>query len=121
MRYIKQLGVILGISFVGELLRKVLPLPIPASVYGLCLMLILLCTGVIKADSIRPTATLLIELMPLMFVPATVGVMQSWGILKTALLPFLLAVTVITAIVMGATALVVQKLEGGKSDDRLSE
>ena len=77
MRYIQQLGVILGVSFVGEVLRKILPLPIPASVYGLCLMLLLLCMGVVKADFIRPTANLLIELMPVMFVPATVGIMQS--------------------------------------------
>lgn len=121
MRYVRQLGVILAVSFAGEVLRRLLPLPVPASVYGLCLMLLLLCTGIVKADFIRPTATLLIELMPLMFVPATVGVMQSWGVLKDALIPFVLAVTVITAIVMGATALIVEKMEGGSKHDRLSE
>ena len=121
MRYVRQLGVILGVSFAGELLRRALPLPIPASVYGLCLMLVLLCSGMVKADAIRQTANLLIELMPLMFVPATVGVMQSWDLLKGALIPFLVAITLITAIVMGVTALIVQKLEGGAKHDRLSE
>jgi len=121
MRYLLPTGVILGVSFAGEVLRKLLPLPIPASVYGLCLLLALLCTGVVKADFIRPTANLFIELMPVMFVPATVGVMQSWGVLRTALVPFVIAVTVITAIVMAATGLVVQKLEGGHENDRLSE
>ena len=121
MRYIQQLGIILGISFAGEILRKILPLPIPASVYGLCLLLALLCTGVVKADFIRPTANLLIELMPLMFVPATAGVMQSWDVLKTALVPCILAVTLITFIVMAATGLTVQKLEGGSKRDRLSD
>ena len=121
MRYMLQLGTILSVSFAGELLRRLLPLPVPASVYGLCLLLVLLCTGVVKADFIRPTANLLIELMPLMFVPATVGVMQSWGVLKTALIPFILAVTVITFIVMAATALIVQKLEGGAKNDRIPQ
>ena len=116
MRYVLPLGVILGTSFAGEALNTLLPLPVPASVYGLCLLLILLCTGVVKPDFIRPTANFLIEMMPLMFVPATVGLMQHWGILKNALLPFILAVTVITAIVMALTALIVQKLEGGKDE-----
>lgn len=113
MRYVLPLGVILGASFVGELLSVLLPLPIPSSVYGLCLLLVLLCTGVVKADFIRPTANFLIEMMPVMFVPATVGLMQHWGVLKGALIPFLLAVTLITFIVMLLTALIVQKLEGG--------
>jgi len=117
MNVFVQLGVILGATFGGEVLRRVLPLPIPSGVYGLLILLVLLCTGIIKADSIRPAATFLIDAMPLMFVPATVGIMQSWGILKPALVPFILAVTVLTAIVMGVTALIVQKLEGGKKHD----
>ena len=117
MNVFYQLGVILGATFGGEVLRRVLPLPIPAGVYGLLILLLLLCLGVVRADSIRPVSTFLIDAMPLMFVPATVGLMQSWGVLKPALLPFILAVTVLTAVVMGVTALIVQKLEGGKTHD----
>lgn len=121
MNAIMQLGIILGATFAGEALRALLPLPIPAGVYGLIILLLLLCTGVVRADAIRPAATFLIDAMPLMFVPATVGLMQSWGILRPALVPFVIAITAVTAIVMGVTALIVQKMEGGKKHDGLSE
>jgi len=120
---VMQLGIILAVSFAGEALAALLPLPVPGSVYGLCLMLVLLCTGVLKADSIRKTATFLIEMMPLLFVPGTVGLMESWGVLKPALVPFILAVTAVTAVVMAVTGLVVEWMEqkGGRQNDRLSE
>lgn len=113
MKYICQLGIILGVSFAGEILSRMLPLPVPASVWGLVLMLALLLLRVIKPQHIRDTAEYLISLLPLLFVPPTVGLMQSWGLLRDNLLAFVIAVTVITAIVMAVTGLVVQKLEGG--------
>lgn len=124
MAAVMQLGIILAVSFAGEALAALLPLPVPGSVYGLCLMLALLCTGLLKADRIRKTASFLIEMMPLLFVPGTAGLMESWGVLKPALVPFLLAVTAVTALVMAVTGLVVQRMEtrkGGAANDRLSE
>lgn len=114
MKYVYQLGIILGVSFAGEILARVLPLPVPASVWGLVLMLALLILRVVKPEHIRDTAEYLISLMPLMFVPPTVGLMQSWGLLRDNLLSFLIAVTVITAIVMAVTGLVAQRVEGGE-------
>ena len=116
MKYICQLGIILGVSFAGEALAWALPLPIPASVWGLVVMLALLILRVIKPEHIRDTAEYLISLMPLMFVPPTVGLMQSWGLLRDNWLSFLIAVTVITAIVMAVTGLVAQRVEGGREE-----
>ena len=42
MKYFRQFFIILAISFVGEILHMVLPLPVPASIYGLVLMLLAL-------------------------------------------------------------------------------
>ena len=116
MKYICQLGIILGVSFAGEVLARVLPLPIPASVWGLVLMLVLLILRVIRPEQIRDTAEYLISIMPLLFVPPTVGLMQSWGLLRDNWLSFLIAVTVITAIVMAVTGLVAQRVEGGREE-----
>ena len=116
MKYICQLGIILGVSFAGEALARVLPLPIPASVWGLVVMLALLILRVIKPEHIRDTAEYLISIMPLLFVPPTVGLMQSWGLLRDNWLSFLIAVTVITAIVMAVTGLVAQRVEGGREE-----
>ena len=93
MKYMKQFGIILFLSFLGELLRALIPLPIPASVYGLVLMLAALTTGLLPLEKVRDAGKFLIEIMPLMFIPAAVGLLESWSVL----LPILLPVAVITA------------------------
>ena len=72
----------MAVSFVGEILHAVLPLPIPASIYGLVLMLALLMTGALKLDAVEDAGKFMIEIMPVMFIPAGVGLMESWGDLK---------------------------------------
>ena len=64
MKYLKQLLIILAISFVGEALKYFLPLPIPASIYGMVLLFILLLTGVVKLDDVQDVGKFLIEIMP---------------------------------------------------------
>ena len=48
MKYIKESAIIFGITMIGEFLNRLLPLPVPAGVYGLFLLLLLLCTKVLK-------------------------------------------------------------------------
>ena len=79
MKFMKQFGIILAVTFLGEALKYVIPLPIPASIYGLVLMLLALCTGILKLDQVKEAATFLIEIMPMMFIPAAVGLMDSLG------------------------------------------
>lgn len=110
MKYLRQLLIILGITVVGEVLNYVLPLPIPASIYGLALMLILLCTGVLKVSSVKETSQFLLDVMPLMFIPAAAGVVREWGIIKPILIPTVIMMTVVTVIVMAVTGLVTQLL-----------
>ena len=108
MKYVKQFGIILLISFAGEALNYLLPLPVPASIYGLVLMFLCLQLRVFRLEDVRDTALFLIEIMPLMFIPAGVGLMDSWGNLRPILLPVAI-ITVVTSItVMGATGLLSQ-------------
>ena len=48
MKYVQQFSIILLISVIGELLKTFLPLPVPASVYGLVIMLVALLTGILR-------------------------------------------------------------------------
>lgn len=108
MKFLKQFLIILAISLIGEILKSVLPFPIPASIYGMVLMFVLLLTGVIKLEQVRDAGKFLIEIMPVMFIPAGVGLMASWNVLQPVLLP-VSVITVITIFtVMGATGLVSQ-------------
>lgn len=100
MKYIKQFAIIIAISFLGEVLARVLPFSIPASVYGLFLMLLSLVTKVIKVEQVRETSDLLLDIMPIMFVPASVGIMVSWGLLKEIMVPALIVGVLGTLIVM---------------------
>lgn len=108
MKYVRQFLLILAISFIGEFLKYVLPLPIPASIYGMAILFAGLMTGLIKLEAVKDTGKFLIEIMPLMFIPAGVGLMVSWGRLKPVLVP-VCVVTVVTIItVMAVTGRVSQ-------------
>ena len=102
MKFLKQFLIILVITFMGEGLKYLLPLPIPASIYGMVLLFLALMTRIVKLESVRDAGKFLIEIMPVMFIPAGVGLMVSWGVLK----PMLLPVSLIT--VAAATGLVSQ-------------
>ena len=97
MKYIKQFILILVISFMGEILKYLLPLPIPASIYGMVLLFTGLMTGVIKLESVKETGVFLIEIMPVMFIPAGVGLLTSWETLRAIIFP-VSAITVIPII-----------------------
>ena len=92
VKFIRQFLIIILISFAGELLHAILPLPVPASIYGF---------------------------MPMLFIPAGVGLMVSWGDLKPVLVPIMVTIVVTTVLVMGVsgrTAQFVLKKEEKKDE-----
>ena len=118
MKFLRQFMIILLLSFLGEVLKMFIPLPIPASVYGLVLMLACLMTGVLKTSQVKDAAFFLIEIMPLMFIPAGVGLITSWSQLQPFLVPLLVITVVSTFVVMIVTGKVtdflISKKEGKK-------
>ena len=103
MKYLNQVMIIFGVSFLGEILYKLLSFPIPASIYGLIIMMIMLETKVIKFEQIKDVGTFMLNIMILTFVPSTVGVMTAVDELKTFIIPILIALFIITIIVMIVT------------------
>lgn len=108
MKYLRQLLIILIFSFIGEILHSLIPIQVPASIYGLVLLFIALLTGIIQLPQVKETAKYLIEIMPLMFIPAGVGLLESWGNLKSILVPVLLLLVASTILVMGVSGKVTQ-------------
>ena len=108
MKYLRQFMIILLVSFLGELLKYVIPLPVPASIYGLVIIFIMLETGILKLDAVKETSVFLIEIMPLMFIPAGVGLMESWGDLNSMLLEVVVIILVSTVLVMGVSGKVTE-------------
>lgn len=110
MAHLRQFLIILSVSFLGEGLNALIPLPIPASVYGLALMLLALCLGVVKLEQVKGAAGFLIEIMPIMFIPPAVALLDAWGLLRPILVPTLVIIVFTTALVMVVTGRTAQAI-----------
>lgn len=108
MKYIKELMIVLIFSFIGDVLNHVIPLPIPASIYGMILLFIALSTKIIKLEQVETTAEFLLSIMLIFFVPASVGIMDTFFAYKSSMLPIIIIVIISTVIVMITTGLVSQ-------------
>ncbi len=120
MKYLKQFLIIILVSCIGELLYYLLPLPIPATIYGLVLMLGLLILKIVPLDAVKETAEFLVEIMPVMFIPAGVGLIVYWPQLKEFLLPICVIMIVSSILVMLVTGKVSDlliRLTNKKGDD----
>lgn len=71
-------------------------------------MLAALKTEVLKLSQVSDAAVFLIEIMPVMFIPAGVGLLNVWGVLKPVWIPISVITVVTTILVMAVTAKVTQ-------------
>lgn len=122
MKYISQFAIIIAISLVGELLNRFIPLPIPASIYGMTILFTLLASGAMKLSAVKETGKFLIYLLPIMFVPPTVGLIESWEVMQDFLVAIIAISLLSTAVVLGVTGRVTQfiirkKEKGGLKND----
>lgn len=121
MKLLKQLAIILLFSLAGEALHALIPLPIPASIYGILLLLACLMAGVVRVESIREVSSFLVEIMPVMFIPAAVGLMESFGLLLPSLGAYIAILVLSTFAVMGVSGRVAQAVirrKAGKGESR---
>ncbi len=116
MRYLSQFCIILGFTLAGEALQRLLPLPIPASVYGLALLFLALCLHVVKPAQVKDASAFLISIMALMFVAPAVGIVENWSLIRGQLLPIFLLLAASTFLVFGISGCLTQLLmkKGGK-------
>lgn len=118
MKYLSQFCIILGFTLAGEALGSLLPLPIPASVYGLVLLFAALCLGLVKLEQVKTVGNFLTSILPLLFVAPTVGIVEHWELIRPQLLPIVLVILGSTALTFGISGKIVQWLSGkeGKED-----
>jgi len=106
------------ITFLGEILHEFIPLPIPASIYGLLLMLICLKMKVVKLEHIKDVGAFLLDMMPVMFMPAAVGLITIWKDVSNTVIPMIIITLLTTVFVMAATGkmtdYILLKKDGGE-------
>ena len=119
MKYLSQFCIILGFTITGEALQRLLPLPIPASVWGLALLFLALCLGIVKLAQVKDAATFLISIMALLFVSPAVGIAENWALIQPRLLPIALLLAGSTFLTFGISGCLTQLLlkKGGKAND----
>ena len=110
MKYVFQFARIMGFCLAGEVLRALLPLPIPAGIYGLVLLALALLTGLVKLEQVKQAGDFLTSIFPLLFVPTMVGVMDVWDLISSNLVPIVLAVGPVTWAVMAVAGRVTQSI-----------
>lgn len=122
MKYVIQFLIIAAFAFVGELLHWFIPLPIPASIYGIVLLFIALELKWVKVSDIREVSSFLIAVMPIMFIPAAAGLMESWGAVRTSVWEYALITIVSTFVVMGVSGAVTQfVIRRGKKNEQVKK
>jgi holin-like protein len=110
VKYIQQFLIILGFTFAGEVLNRLIPLPIPAAIYGLILLFLALASKLLPLEAIRETALFLIAIMPMLFVAPVVNLLDVWDQIVNDLLPILILIVATTILTFAAAGLVTQTI-----------
>lgn len=108
MKYVFQFLIIIGIAFIGEVLHWLIPVPISASIYGIILLFVALELKWVKVGDIREVTAFMLGVMPVIFVPAAAGLIDSWQNIVSAIIPYTVITVVSTLVVMGVAGLVTQ-------------
>ena len=115
MKYFSQILIILGFTLAGEALQRLVPLPIPASVYGLALLFTALCLKLVRLEQVKETGTFLTSILSVLFVSPTVGIVDDWELIREDLLPILLLLMSSTALTFAISGRLAQYfLKGGE-------
>lgn len=112
MKYLTQFLRILAFTLAGELLQRLVPLPIPASVYGLVLLFAALNTGLVKLEQVKDAGGFLISILPILFVSPAVGILDNWEAIRGALIPILALTLLSTALTFGIAGRATQAMMG---------
>lgn len=108
MNILKQLFLIFTLCLCGEVISSLLPFAFPASVISLLLLFLALFFKVIKTEQIKEISDFLLGTMALYFIPAGVGIMEKYALIKSSIIPLLIitiVTTILTFVVTGYTVL----------------
>ena len=108
--------VIIAFSLVGQTLELLVPLPVPAAVYGLILLLLALLTGLVKLEKVKVAADFLISVMPVLLIAPAVKVLEYWGIIAPNAGAILVISVFTTGAIFAVSGLVTKWLQKGRGE-----
>lgn len=110
VRIVVHILFLYGILFIGDFIQEILKIPIPGSVIGMLLFFLLLKSGIVKLAWIQEGTSLLLRHLTLFFIPVTVGFIEYLELFSGRGLLLLLTAVISTALVMGISGLVSDRL-----------
>ena len=110
MKYLSQFLIIMGFTLAGEALQRLIPVSIPASVYGLVLLFAALCLGLVKVEQVKEVGSFLTSILSVLFVAPTVRIVEHWELIRPQLLPICLILVATTALTFGISGRISQAL-----------
>lgn len=110
MKYLSQILIILAFTAIGELLSYLIPLPVPAAIYGLVLLFLALWTGFVKPTQVKEVSSFLISILTVFFVAPAVRILEYWGVIGPFAAQIIVICVLSTYLVFAVSAIVTQRL-----------
>ena len=110
MKYLSQFLRITAFTLAGELLQRLIPLPVPASVYGLVLLFAALCAGIVKLEQVKDAGGFLVSILPILFVSPAVGILENWGLIKDVMISMIVVALTSTIVTFAVAGRITQSL-----------
>ena len=109
---LRTLTILIVCQFIGEVIARAGNLPLPGPVIGLVLLLFWLVLRGGPDEEMRTASTGLLRHLLLLFVPAGAGIVTQLDVLSQNLMPAMVAIVVSTALGLGVTGWLMQRLSG---------
>ncbi|MGL4799951.1 MAG: CidA/LrgA family protein [Cellulosilyticaceae bacterium] len=108
MNILLELSMVFAICLTGEWLAMLLPIPMPASILSMGILFIAFLLRWLKLESVEHVSQFLLKNMAFFFIPAGVGILEYYELLKANMIPFILICILSTILTFAATAYTVQ-------------
>lgn len=108
--FFHQVLVLAIIMLLSNIIESFMPIPMPASVIGLVLLFIALCTGIVKLGEVEKVGTTLTNNIGFLFVPAGISVINSLGVLSQSPILIILLIIISTILLLLCTGFFSQML-----------
>lgn len=105
---LRELIIILFINYLGLCVSTIFHLPIPGTIIGMLIMLLLLYFKILKLESIENVANFLLANMAIFFIPPTMRILDLLNVLEAGFSKIILLLTITTFVTLGVTGKVVE-------------
>lgn len=117
MKYIRQFTIILLLTLSGELCHALLPLPLPASIYGMIMLIFAFMAKLLHVEAVKEAGDYLVFLLPMLFVAPTVGLMGCMDLIRGNVVKIVILIVVTTVLTFGVAGLIAKIFGKGGEDD----